>query len=260
MSINKSHKKYFLSKMTDDLFEVTNLYRYNINEDYLYLPQLLSNLQVKSNEEINILSEEIVGKDDNGENLWSGTISAGYIFPVIKYNVNNKKTTNILIIDFDIIFNESIENENYLKVRIENPYSSGINSIIFNSVIGNILDESNSLKVPFRFHINSMEDLISDFNNGTENNFRNNKDLYQILVEVNSSILELLSQIRDHFDIEFFVSDSCFSHIPENDKRDNDDIDDRYYNLFDEYKISGVFEEIMDEKIIKKYLVKNNFK
>ncbi|WPH64331.1 hypothetical protein [Staphylococcus phage vB_StaM_PB50] len=260
MSINKSHKKYFLSKMTDDLFEVTNLYKYNISEDYLYLPQLLSNLQVKSNEEITISSEEIVDKDDNGENLWSGIISAGYIFPVIKYNVNNKKTTNILIIDFDIIFNESIENKNYLKVRIENPYSSGINSIIFNSVIGNILDESNSLKVPFRFHINSMEDLISDFNSGTENNFRNNKDLYQILVEVNSSILEILSQIRDHFDIEFFVSDGCFSHIPENDKRDNVDIDDEYYNLFDEYKISGVFEEIKDEKIIKKYLVKNNFK
>lgn len=260
MSINKSHKKYFLSKMTDDLFEVTNLYRYNISEDYLYLPQLLSNLQVKSNEEINILSEEIVGKDDNGENLWSGIISTGYIFPVIKYNVNNKKTTNILIIDFDIIFNESIENENYLKVRIENPYSSSINSILFNNAIGNILDESNSLKIPFRFYINSMENLISDFNNSAENNFRNNKDLYQILVEVNSSILELLSQIRDHFNIEFFVSDGCFSHIPENDKRDNDDIDDEYYNLFDEYKISGVFEEITDEKVIKEYLVRDNFK
>ncbi|QQM14667.1 hypothetical protein CPT_MarsHill_133 [Staphylococcus phage MarsHill] len=259
MSINKSYTKYFLSKMTDELFSVTNLSRYGINEDHLYLPYLLPNLQIKS-EEITISSEEIVDKGGNGKNLYSGTISIGYIFPIIKYSVNNKNSMNMLIIDFDIIFNEEIENENYLKVKIESPYDSDINSIFFNNVIGNILDESNSLKIPFRLHINSMEDLISDFNNSKENNFKNNKDLYQILVKVNSSILEILSQIRDHFNIEFFVSDSCFSHIPIIDKRNNKDMDDKYYNLFDEYRISGVFEEITDERVIKKYLVKNNFK
>lgn len=259
MSINRSYNKYFLSKMTDEFFSVTNLSRYGINEDHLYLPHLLPNLQIKS-EEIAILSEEIVDKDDNGNNLYSGTISFGHIFPIIKYNVNNKNSMNMLITDFDIIFNEAIEDENYLKVRIESPYDSNIHSIFFNSVIGNILDESNSLKIPFKLHINSMEDLISDFNNSKEDNFKNNKDLYQILVEVNSSILEILSQIRDHFNIEFFVSDACFSHIPIIDERNNKDMDDKYYNLFDEYKISGVFEEITDEKVIKEYLVKDYFK
>ncbi|WRM43505.1 hypothetical protein [Staphylococcus phage LY01] len=259
MSINKSDKTYFLSKMTDELFIVNNLSRYGINEDHLYLPYLLPNLQIKS-EEIDIFSEEIVGEDSNGNNLWSGIISVGNIFPFLEYKVGNKEGINILNIDFDIIFNEKIENKNCLKIRIEPIYNPDVTSIFFNNVIGNILDNDNILKIPFNLPIESPENLISDYNNSKETNFKNNKDLYQILTEVNSYILEILSQIRSHFDIEFFVSDSCFSHIPENDKRNNDDIDDEYYNLFDEYKISGVFEEITDEKVIKEYLVKNNFK
>lgn len=260
MSIMEKNKKYFLSKMTDELFIVNNLSRYSIKEDYFYLPQLLSNLQIKSNEEINIFSEEIVGKDSNGNNLWSGIISVGNIFPFLEYKVGNKEGINILNIDFDIIFNEKIEYKNCLEIRIEPAYNPDVTSIFFNNVIGNILDADNILKIPLNLSIKNPEKLIYDYINNRETNFKNNRVLYQILTDVNGYILEILSQIRSHFDIEFFISDGCFSHIPENDKRNNDDIDDEYYNLFDEYKISGVFEEITDEKVIKEYLVKDHFK
>ncbi|QPI17110.1 hypothetical protein [Staphylococcus phage vB_StaM_SA1] len=245
-------KKYFLSKITDELIEVIDLSKYGGVEDIAYLPHLITSLQIKNNEEIKITSEEIVGTDENGKELCSGVMSASNIFPVIAYSVNNKKAANILIIDFDIIFNEVIENENFLKIKINNAYDMGINTMLFNKVIGDILDEENSLKIPFSLPAVHMRDLIP--------NSKNNKFLRRILVEVNREILRSLSQIRDHFNIEFLVSDACFSHIVYDDRRDSDDIDEDYYNLFDDYEISRVFETITDEKVIKEYLVRDNFK
>ncbi|QPI17109.1 hypothetical protein [Staphylococcus phage vB_StaM_SA1] len=252
MDINKSGKKYFLCKVTDELITVNDLSIYGVDKDYLYLPQLISNLQVKNNEEISITSEEIVGTDDGGTNLWSGVMSSNSTFPTMGYRFNNEKSMDILIFDFDIIFNEVIENENYLKIKIDHAYNIGVNAKLFNKAISGILDEDKSLKLPFKTPISHMDSLIS--------NSENNEVLQQILTEVNRSILEVLSQIRDQFNIEFYISDGCFSHITYVDKRDHSSINKNYYNLFDEYEMSGTFKEITNEKDIKSYLVKHNFK
>lgn len=141
------------------------------------------------------------------------------------------------------------------NVNIDN-LGGKIDHELFNKICGGIFDqEENYLFYKMYDHILEEDSMLlyEDIGN------INNKLVYEIILRLNNNILSLFEKIRRHLDVRFYLRDKDF-HLFSNEEIDKDSLSDEYIEISEFLEKSSLFKKITDEKIIKNYEIKENFK
>ncbi|UAJ16970.1 hypothetical protein UFVDC4_00042 [Staphylococcus phage vB_SauM-UFV_DC4] len=192
--------------------------------------------------------------------------------PLVSYSVGNSNILN----DFSLNVNSVVDiykkgnfedeegnkmiipKENFkleTNINIDN-LGGKIDHELFNKICGDIFDQDeNFLFYKMYDHIleeNSMS-LYENIGN------INNKLVYEIILRLNNNILSLFEKIRSHLDVRFYLRDKDF-YLFSNGEIDKDSLSDEYIEISEFLGKSSLFKKITDEKIIKNYEIKENFK
>ncbi|QQO92519.1 hypothetical protein CPT_Machias_134 [Staphylococcus phage Machias] len=286
--MNKN-KDYYLYKLEDKMYTVENEIedlsdigiKNFITPEINTLSHIFSNLQFSHKENrnpdkspfmlFNIFKEE-------PRHIKGAIIDIMPFLPFLAYNINDSKILNNFSINLnsDVKFHEKGEykdkddNDIYvLKNGIDLSLELSISNLgteldkkLFNESCGNVFEfkgENNTLV----FKINKFipeEDPIQLYNALKKNNLGHHR-MYKFLLNINNEILTLLNKITNHLNINFYLNERYFLEFSKDDlKIKEEDIKDKYVELFSYIDETDTFEKINDEKIIAKYKVRDNFK
>lgn len=196
-------------------------------------------------------------------------------FPSIAYSVGNSKIINDFRIDsiseIDIHEKGRHEDENGEEIYIVREgflLSSGItihglgmeiHFDLFNKVCGNVFNNVDRHILTY-----DIKRFIPDENPlGLYNNVddKNNIWLYKVILKMNNEILSILEQITKYLDVRFYLREKDFSaSLSKRQKVDENLLSDEYIEISEFLEKSSLFKKITDEKIIKNYEIKENFK
>ncbi|QQM14666.1 hypothetical protein CPT_MarsHill_132 [Staphylococcus phage MarsHill] len=166
-----------------------------------------------------------------------------------------------------------IMGKNYLKDLLI--YDTDI-SLSFNSILDGAIFKKDFPEGSFHDKIESNMNrkylILSDNISHTSENFvdLNDKDyilnfeeVELLIKEFNRTLLNYLMDLMSYGDLKLNVRKSDLAYFMTGIYTKMEEHEDKLFPIFD-YKFllneSGLFEEITDEKVIKEYLVKNNFK
>ncbi|WRM43504.1 hypothetical protein [Staphylococcus phage LY01] len=266
MGAMKSDKKYFLCKINDELFEVDKNNRGSFLYDYL--PLIIAEKIINQTEEDSYETLAIDVHYKKEDNAIKGNLKfLPRCLPPVLYNVNNKNSfeTLITIADFKFkrdstksIFSIDKNSVNDKILFTIKPIKNKIDKILFNSIIKDILNEEDEIEIKRMILVDNLEKLLNEIQ---DQNIKHHDDFKNLIKDIFNNYLILLKSLRHHFNIEFFFSKASFLDML--NVYDYDVINNNHHsykiNIFED-DLDDIFEEITDEKFVREYLVKNNFK
>ncbi|QQO92786.1 hypothetical protein CPT_Madawaska_133 [Staphylococcus phage Madawaska] len=265
MSAIKSDKKYFLCKINDELFEVDNK---NNRWPFLYdyLPLIIAEKIINSDEKDSYETSALDVHYKKEDNVITGNLRfLSRCLPPVLYNVNDKNSFETIITLADFKFKRDItkspfsidKNSAIDKILFTmEPIQNEIDAALFNSIIKDILNEEDEIELERFILVDNIEKLLNEIQ---EQNIKHHDEFRGLISDIFNNYLNILKSLRHHFNIEFFFAKTSFLDMLNIYDYDAIINDSYKINIF-EGDLDVIFEEITDEKVIKKYLVKNNFK
>ncbi|QDJ97843.1 hypothetical protein PALS2_218 [Staphylococcus phage PALS_2] len=265
MSAMKSNKKYFLCKINDELFEVDKNNRGSFLYDYL--PLIIAEKIINQTEKDSYETSAMDVYYKKEDNIIKGNLKflSRCLLPVL-YNFNNKNSfkTVMTLADFKFkrdankstfsIDKNSVNDKILFQMR---PLGNEIDDILFNSIISDLLNEDDEIEMKQMLLVGNFEKLLNEIDN---QNIKHHDDFKILIKDIFNIYINLLNSLSHHLNIEFFFSESSFLDMLNVYDYDIINNKDSYkINIFED-DLDGIFEEITDEKFVREYLVKNNFK
>ncbi|QQO92518.1 hypothetical protein CPT_Machias_133 [Staphylococcus phage Machias] len=192
----------------------------------------------------------------------------------------NFRHRSVLSLVYSLFNDKVVKIEQISKILIKDhardllKYNTNFN-LEFNSILDKGIFKKDFPKESFHDKTESNMNgysILSDNIRHTSENFVNLEDRDRILnfgeieflvKEFNRALLNYLMDLVEYGDLELNVKKSELAYFMTGIYTKMEEQEDKLFSIFD-YKFllneSGLFEEVTDEKVIKEYLVKNNFK
>ena len=193
----------------------------------------------------------------------------------------NFRHRSVLSLDYSLFNDKVVKIEQISKILIKDhvrdllKYDTNFN-LEFNSILDGGIFKKDFPKGSFHDKIerntNRRYLILSDNIRHTSENFVNLDDRDHILnfgeieflvKEFNKTLLNYLMDLMEYGDLKLNVKKSELSYFMTEIYTKMEEQEDKLFSIFD-YKFllneSGLFEEVTDEEVIKKYLVRDNFK
>ncbi|WRM43506.1 hypothetical protein [Staphylococcus phage LY01] len=193
----------------------------------------------------------------------------------INKNENLNKDPGYLNYRSELSLTYSLFNDKVVKIKqnsniISNDYVRNLKicktdfNLEFNSILDGGIFKKDFPEESFIYEIENREDgkylILSDTIRHTIENF---EGLELLVKEFNKTLLNYIMDLMSYGNLKLNVRKSELAYFMTGIYTKMEKHEDTSFSIFD-YKFllneSGLFEEIKDEKVIKKYLVKNNFK
>lgn len=245
--------------------EYNNYYRYKLDGEILHFDMDRTDLRRDKLAEIfTKMYMKYINKDEEmiktpGNFIYRSDLS-------LEYSHFNNKVCKIRQIS-------KIMGKNHVKDLLiyDTDISLGFNSILDGSIFKKDFPEG-SFHDKIESNMNRRYLILSDNISHTSESFA---DLYDkdyilnfeevefLVKEFNKTLLNYLMDLMSYGDLKLNVRKSELAYFMTGIYTKMEEHEDKLFSIFD-YKFllneSGLFEEITDEKVIKEYLVKNNFK